>query len=379
MDKIQKIERNGRTFLRFKIGDVFETISGKGSFNKIKKEGLCSDTYDEEQGFIYPFYDASTKNDHVKGYCKEFNFEGKSIKVVTTGIPGAGETVFNNGKCWLGAASHILINDDLTNEYTSEFLSRFIPNYVQGTTGLANVRFSNYKDEYIEIPENHEELAKVVKRVLEYKQLSKQLSKQMEDYKLAILQESENAIKYWKETGQHDKYISFKIGDEFEIFSGNKLYSEFEKKGNASKKYTEKFPYKFYDGSTSNNHIKGYITEFNFEGTAIKVSRNGDAGRTNLISGKVFISDHAYVLKSNRFNNYFMSTFLDKYLPKFNQGTSIPGCQFTYYKDQFIEIPNNHKEISNVIKKLNEWISTVNETTKHMEQYIDGVLELCQK
>ncbi|MBX4209966.1 MAG: hypothetical protein K4H23_02140, partial [Mollicutes bacterium PWAP] len=62
---MEKIIKNGKEFLRFRIGDEFEAISGKGSFNKMKKEGFASDNYDEENGFIYRFYDGSTKNNHI--------------------------------------------------------------------------------------------------------------------------------------------------------------------------------------------------------------------------------------------------------------------------------------------------------------------------
>ncbi len=372
------IKINNKEYYRFKIGDEFEAISGKGSFNKMKKNDLTSDVYDEKNGFIYPFYDSSTKNNHIKGYCKNFNFKGQGIKTSISG--DAGKSCFIKGKIFLGDQSYILESKNLeTNFFISLFFNSFIPKFKQGSA-IPNTYFRYFSNEYINIPKNHNELSDIIKKILDYQQLSQQLSQQLKDYKIAILQNANKKIKQYIKNNQKDKYIRFKIGDEFNKFSGRGkgMYSNL----NASKLPNNINQYKLYTNVTQNNHIAGYVNNFNFYKKGIKWTENGDAGSTILIFNKVYIAEGANVLYAKSNNNYineYLALKLNYWLKKFKQGSAQQMVKWVYFKDQYINIPKNHNELSDIIKKINKWEKLINITTSKMENYIKGVLQLSLK
>jgi len=153
---MEKIIKNGKEFLRFRIGDEFEAISGKGSFNEMKKEGLASDKYDEDKGFIYPLYDGSTKNEHIKGYATILNINKPFIKVSTVGNgiykkrmgksvfdpTPAGNSLYVCKKAYLAQRSFGIIskkNNLLPNFFIGNLFNKIFPRNEQGTNGVHTI------------------------------------------------------------------------------------------------------------------------------------------------------------------------------------------------------------------------------------------------
>ena len=343
----------------------------------MKKEGQASEKFNEEKGFIYPFYDGSTKNQHIKGYCKKYNFNGNGIKVAKDGA-GAGSTVLINGKVFNGGHSYIMYSDSLSNEFLSLMFTMWLPKFQAGTS-IPSVKYNGFKDEVIEIPANHAELSKIIKRVLEYKELSKQLSKQFKDYKLAILQKADNNIKEYKEKGMHDKYISFKIGDEFFVASGNGSFKKMQKVGDAAaqKNIENGFVVPMYSAGAKNSHVIGWAKVANVDGPFIKISVSGDPGKSIFVYKDAVILEKAYALKSkgNIEINEYISQYFNNEIPKFAQGSAQKNAYFPNYDKTLMAIPEEHEELSKIISKINNWEKEVNKTTKKMEEYVNGVLQ----
>lgn len=214
------------------------------------------------------------------------------------------------------------------------------------------------------------------------------LSKLIDKYKLGILQESERLIKKWKENKEDDKFLRFKIGDEFEYNSFGKLISKMndedkikgitptlnnlEKVNWTFKNKTNQYKYPFYDSSTKNNHISGYSKRYNFDGVGVKVSELG--GLTQLITDKSFIGKNAAVItsKSIKINDY-ISHFLNNFIPKFKQGSTQKMVMWSYCKDTTIEIPTNHEKLSKHIKLINEWQNQINTIENQINLYIKTI------
>ena len=381
---METITKNGKEYLRFKIGDFFDHLPGEAiEFSKLLNKSKTSIDFDSDKGYIHPCYSGATKGNHVVGYSTKYNFDGKGIKVSGVGA-GAGKCFFIDGKARILKNCYILKNN-ICNEFFSIYLEKKLKKFTQKTT-MPSLQYGYIKDEYIEIPTNHQELSKVIARVLEYKQLSKQLSKQFKDYKQAILQEANKAIEIHKQNGDHDKYISFKIGDEFKAISGKGSFNKMKKEGLASDHYDEEkgFVYPVYSASSIDNHICGFSIEKNNQGIwveneFIKTTTSGDPGKSVFVnSNKSLLCEKAYALKSKISNNYIALLF-DKEIPFFSQGSAQRNAYFNNYKDESISLPLSHNLLANKIKQINHWETIVNQTTKQMETYIDGVLQLSLK
>lgn len=377
---MEKIYKNNKEYLRFKIGDEFKEITGKGSFNKMKQAGIASDSFDAENGCIYPVYSGSTIGDAINGYSKKYNHDGIAIKVSKDG--DAGHAILVSGKTFNGSGSFYLTSK-LANEYFALLLDNILPTYQQGSV-VPHVYFRDFKNRVLEVPSNYQEIALVIKRINKYKELSKQLSaqlnKQLKDYKLAILQYSNEVVKTYIKHDAHEKYIKFIIRDKFKSFSGKGSFNKMKSSGTASDVYDKQngFIYPMYDASSQGNHIKGYAKEFNYEDSVIKVTIAGESGRSIFLNrSKKFNLENSDFLYSddNELVNEYIALYFDYFLPKFKQGSAMTKVLFSYYKDVEICIPSSHVQLGKVIKVINAWEKLINETTKKMNMYIAGILK----
>jgi hypothetical protein len=126
---------------------------------------------------------------------------------------------------------------------------------------------------------------------------------------------------------------------------------------------------------SKNNHIAGYMDNYNFNQKGIKWTEVGDAGATKLISEKSYIGEGGNVLMSDKLSNEFVSIYLSGIIPKYTQGSTMLHAKWPYFKDVLVEIPSNHKELSKKIKKINNWEKLTIETTQKMGTYINGILQ----
>lgn len=185
---------------------------------------------------------------------------------------------------------------------------------------------------------------------------------QMNKYNLGILQESKKI----KET------ITFKIGDEFTAISGKGSFNKMKEEGLVNDFYNKEkgFIYPFYDGSTSNDHIKGFSSKFSIEGLGIKYCSSGNAGSATYVTGKYHLGGDANVIKSMSYSNHYVACFMNKWLKKFKQGTTIMHTQYNYFKDEYITIPTNHKQLSKHIKLINDFQNQINTIENQINTYI---------
>jgi len=87
---------------------------------------------------------------------------------------------------------------------------------------------------------------------------------------------------------------------------------------------------------------------------------------------------NSYAFQS-KYSNEYIALLLNQTIPKFAQGTVQKDAFFPNYKNNYIEIPTNHEELAKLIQQNNKLQSEVNKTTKKMEQYVQGVLQMSLK
>ena len=153
---MEKIIKNGKEFLRFRIGDEFtskssrqlfsdsmlkEIYSGDITFNKMKNFNLAQNKKDDI--YQYPFLDSSILNNHIKGYSKIKNFSGSGIKISESG--DAGKAILICGDYFIGRPAYILINNKLSNEYLALFFNNYLPKFKQ-TGVISNLMYGYVKN-----------------------------------------------------------------------------------------------------------------------------------------------------------------------------------------------------------------------------------------
>lgn len=372
---MKKIYKNNKEYLRFKIGDEFKNFTGKSSVKKLIDNNEFS--YVKNNPFIFPVYTNSISGDHIIGWTNKFNFDGEktpAIRYVVAGN-GAGATKYIDEKIFTTTNANVLVSN-YSNEYIALYLEKAFKSMTQGST-QPNLTFKTINGLNFDIPSSHKKIALVIKKINQHKQISKQLREQLEDYKLSILQATDKIVKTNMENNVHGKYLRFKIIDEFKEIAGKGSFNQMKKEGIASDSFDAErgFIYPVYSGSTIGNAINGYSKEYNHDGVAIKVSKDGaGAGHSILVSGKTFNGSGSFYLTSKLANEYFALLF-DNLLPRYQQGSAIPHVYFRDFKDKYIYVTNQHNHIAVILSKINDWEQLINATTEKINMYISGILK----
>jgi len=63
---------------------------------------------------------------------------------------------------------------------------------------------------------------------------------------------------------------------------------------------------------------------------------------------------YALIPKNKIFANEYIAEYLNKKIPRFSQGSAQKNAYFPNYSDNYLYIPNNHEELSKIIKKIND-------------------------
>lgn len=157
-----------------------------------------------------------------------------------------------------------------------------------------------------------------------------------------------------------DFYI-YRLGDLFTRFSSGKNLT--------SEKIFDKGEYPVYGG----NGLRGYTSEYNFDGECIIIGRQGaKCGNIHYFNGKGYMTDHAIVgVSKNGHDSRFLSyalTALD--LNRLSGQAAQPGLAVSMLKKQKIQLPSSENQfrIAEIISVYDNLIDTNNKRIKLLEQ-----------
>lgn len=162
-----------------------------------------------------------------------------------------------------------------------------------------------------------------------------------------------------------DFYI-YRLGDLFSRFSSGKNLT--------SEKISSEGEYPVYGG----NGLRGYTSEYNFDGECIIIGRQGaKCGNIHYFNGKGYMTDHAIVGVSkkehdSRFLSYAL-TALD--LNRLSGQAAQPGLAVSMLKKQKIQLPSskNQFKIAEIISIYDNLIENNNKRIKLLEQMTESL------
>lgn len=123
--------------------------------------------------------------------------------------------------------------------------------------------------------------------------------------------------------------------------------------------------------------ITGYTDYYLFEGKHILVARNGTMGNCFLVEGKIFPSDHIFVIKNNEkigilATYYFIKSISNK-IKNSSNGTTIKGISKENLSKIKIHIPKNKQfieELEPTFQEIETLQNEVKDADKLYKQYI---------
>lgn len=263
-----------------KIGEYFDFKKGTNKYNK--------KTINKNPG-IYPVYSGQTENEGVIGKTKEYEYDGKFIRICTVG--NAGNVDLVEGKFALAQNNGILVpinKEDACRihlKYVMYSIKNILPGLAKGENNgnkqksllkadILNVKISIPIDEnekfdiksQIEISEKYEKIISTKRILNEKKQKIKEINISFE-----------NDIKM--------KYI--KIEDLFDVSLGSGKYT---------KSFCIKNPgiYPVYSGNTVCKFAD--INEYMYDGQYLTWAKDGLAGYIMYNTGKFSITNHRGIL-----------------------------------------------------------------------------------
>lgn len=162
-----------------------------------------------------------------------------------------------------------------------------------------------------------------------------------------------------------DFYI-YRLGELFIRFSSGKNLT--------SEKIFDKGEYPVYGG----NGLRGYTSEYNFDGECIIIGRQGaKCGNIHYFNGKGYMTDHAIVgVSKNGHDSRFLSyalTALD--LNRLSGQAAQPGLAVSMLKKQKIQLPSSENQfrIAEIISVYDNLIDTNNKRIKLLEQMAENL------
>lgn len=162
-----------------------------------------------------------------------------------------------------------------------------------------------------------------------------------------------------------DFYI-YRLGDLFTRFSSGKNLT--------SERIFDKGEYPVYGG----NGLRGYTSEYNFDGECIIIGRQGaKCGNIHYFNGKGYMTDHAIVgVSKNGHDSRFLSyalTALD--LNRLSGQAAQPGLAVSMLKKQKIQLPSSENQfrIAEIISVYDNLINTNNKRIKLLEQMAENL------
>lgn len=248
-------------------------------------------------------------------------------------------------------------NNNLLNKYIYYAIDNF--DFSGACSSIGGGNLNKEKIENLEIPIPSLEVQQKIVEQLDVIHKNIQTTKDQ-------IGESKKIMKYYVETmtlWEKDQ----KLGDLCETIKTGKNKPKDNKTGT-------KYPY------YATNGINGYTDEYLFDGELILTPRNGTIGTIFKSNGKIFPSDHMFVLQFIKdvnidFYYYYLKTmnnFDDK-----KHGSTIPNITKSDIEDSIMKMPSleKQKEIVSYCDEIQDTINKMDNRIKSNELLMKNIME----
>ena len=311
-----------------------------------KKEIICSKDYKlVKLGDICEFLSKSKRNASFGQINGKYNFYTSSDKVQKCDIADYNEELIIIGS---GGVANIKIDNIFScsadnfiiksskNKYIYYLIKGNINLLSEGFTGstLKHISKEYLKNLDIPIPKSEEKLKEWVDKISKPYNLKIQKEQQLKELEIEI----QNKIKDITDTDCEET----ELGNICKYIKTGKNKTPDNKQGTL---------YPYYGTAD----ITGYTDHYLFDEKHILVARNGTMGNCFLVEGKIYPSDHIFVIKNidsiNIIFIYYLIKSLSKEIQDNSNGSTIKGISKENLSKIKIKIPKN-KELINSLEPL---------------------------
>jgi type I restriction enzyme S subunit len=161
-------------------------------------------------------------------------------------------------------------------------------------------------------------------------------------------------------------YNLVKLGDVCEYIKTGKNKTPDDKKGSL---------YPYYGTAD----ITGYTDHYLFDGEHILIARNGTMGNCFLVNGKIYPSDHIFILKTKKEYNlqyvYHLIKSISYQISEKSNGSTIKGISKEALSNIQIPIPKSQDKLKEWVEKISAPFDRKNENERKLKELENDVRE----
>lgn len=354
---IQDVQQNPIYSFNGKDYDQTEIVCGQ-DYELVEMKDLCDfEKYKSEKpnNGLYNHYSCSN---NIK-CCSNGNITGEYILMGTRGTI-ANAIHYYSGRFGCGDNMLLFNSTKISNKYIYIILiimKPIIHNMITGSTipMISSKQIQNLK---IPVPKNPEKIQQWVDKI------SQPYNEKNE--KQTRIQELEKTIQERIQSICDD-------GDCEEVELGSVcVYIKTGKNKTPDDKKGTMYPY------YGTSQITGYTDHYLFDGKHILVARNGTMGNCFLVDGKVYPSDHIFILKNkgekiNIIALFYIIKSMSKIIDEQSNGSTIKGISKTALSKIKIKLPKNKKlidELNPMFQEIEEHQQAVKIAEELYKKYI---------
>jgi restriction endonuclease S subunit len=296
--------------------------------------------------------------------CSDGNINGEYILIGTRGTITEALHYYN-GKFGCGDNMLIFNSNTINNKYIYNILLSTkgqIKNYINGST-IPMISLSQFKNVQIPIPKSEQKIKEWVEKIskpYDEKNSKQNKIKELEEY-------VKNKI---KDIDENEDCDEVELGSICEFIKTGKNKTPDDKKGTL---------YPYYGTAD----ITGYTDHYLFDGKYILVARNGTMGNCFLVEGKIYPSDHIFVIKNidsiNIIFIYYLIKSLSKEIQDNSNGSTIKGISKENLSKIKIKIPKNKQLIKDLEPTFDEIEKLHGEVKEAETLYNELIKELSEE
>jgi len=346
--KYNKVELKTRDgFKMVQLGDICEFLP--------KSKRLAS--FSNETG-KYRFYSSGSKI--LK--CNKADYKDKNILII--GHSGDGCLFVDNEFSTLLTNHLLYLNNKEKLQYLYYSLKilwkEFYYSCYDGST-VKNTSDKNISKFNIPIPKEQKDIEYWVNYISEpYNAI--------QEYKTKLLTLEEKVKQDIQNILNNNKIEEVMLGNLCESIKTGKNKTPDNKSGT-------KYP---YYGTSS---ITGYTDHYLFDGKNILLARNGTMGNCFITNGKIYPSDHIFIIKVNKINldlMYYLIKMKSNEIKKLSNGSTIKGISKDILKQIKIQLPKD-RSILDTLNPIFEEIDKLNKDLPKQEELYNARLEELRK
>jgi restriction endonuclease S subunit/type I restriction-modification system DNA methylase subunit len=364
-DYKKKVIVCGEGYELVRLGDVCESTNGY-AFKKTdyKKSGipLITITHIKNEKLLFNNNNYIEEDDKYKKYeIKKddiiISLTGKKPTLCTIAINDNNEKQYLNQRCAL-LRDFKKINKYYFASIFKCYMQDYINKYIGNGSNQENVSLTDILDIQIPIPKSEQKIQEWVDNIskpYDEKNSKQNKIKELEEY-------VKNKIKDITENEECDEVD---LGSVCEFIKTGKNKTPDDKKGKL---------YPYYGTAD----ITGYTDHYLFDGKYILVARNGSMGNCFLVEGKIYPSDHIFVIKNidsiNIIFIYYLIKSLSKEIQHNSNGSTIKGISKENLSKIKIKIPKNKQHIKD-LEPIFEEIEKLQGEVKEAETLYNNLIK----